>query len=143
MRKVAVVQGAGMDVRGKVQVEIFGPDTLDAINARITRAAAAVELSVEIFQSNDEAATIAWIQELGAQDFVAAIINPAGFTATEGRLPQAIADSAIPFYEVHASNPTAREVRSRILPVCVGGVCGFGYAGYGLALQAIRLGLDG
>ncbi|NKB96925.1 MAG: type II 3-dehydroquinate dehydratase [Pseudomonadales bacterium] len=142
MQKVAVVQGAGMDVRGKVQVEIFGPDTLDEINARIAQDAAAVDLAVEVFQSNDEAATVAWIQGLNAEEYVAAIINPSGFTATEGPLAQTIAESDIPFYEVHASNPSARDVRSKILPVCVGGVCGFGYAGYGIALRSIRLSLD-
>ena len=32
MTKVLVIQGAGMDMRGKSQVEIFGPMTLGEIN---------------------------------------------------------------------------------------------------------------
>lgn len=116
---------------------------MSEINARITRDAAAVGLAVELFQSNEEAEMVAWIQGLNAHAYVAAIINPAGFTTTEGPLAQTIAESDIPFYEVHASNPSARDVRSKILPVCAGGVCGFGYAGYGMALGSIRLSLDG
>ena len=37
-----------MDMRGKVQIDIFGPDTLDVINARIARDAAAVDLLAEL-----------------------------------------------------------------------------------------------
>ena len=32
MTKVLVIQGAGMNMRGKAQVEIFGTTTLDKIN---------------------------------------------------------------------------------------------------------------
>lgn len=35
MSKVLVIQGAGMNMRGKAQVEIFGPATLDEIDAQI------------------------------------------------------------------------------------------------------------
>ena len=141
MPKVVVVQGAGMDQRGKVQVEIFGPETLDEINARIANDAAACGLEVEIYQSNDEDETVAFLEALNASDFVAGIINPSGFTATTGALPGTIAEIGFPFYEVHASNPSARDVKSTILPVCKGGVCGFGYAGYGVALRSISLSL--
>lgn len=137
MSKVVVVQGAGMDQRGKVQIEIFGPETLDEINARIAEDAAAAGLEVEIFHSNDEEETVAYLKSLDETAYVAGIINPSGFTASEGPLPATIEEMNIPFYEVHASNPSARDVRSRILPVCKGGVCGFGYAGYGVALRSI------
>ena len=138
MEKVVVIQGAGMDQRGKVQIEVFGPDTLDQINARIEGDAADAGFAVDIFQSNDEAETVAYLAGLDADDYVAGIINPSGFTATEGPLPQAIADFDAPFFEVHASNPSARGVHSTILSQCQGGVCGFGYAGYGIALKSIR-----
>ena len=35
MAKVLIIQGAGMNMRGKVQVEIFGPMTLDQINEQV------------------------------------------------------------------------------------------------------------
>ena len=35
MTRVLVIQGAGMNMRGKSQVETFGPDTLEQINEQI------------------------------------------------------------------------------------------------------------
>ena len=35
MTKVLVIQGAGMNMRGKVQVEVFGTSTLEDINKEI------------------------------------------------------------------------------------------------------------
>ena len=35
MAKILVIQGAGMNMRGKVQVEIFGPMTLEEINEQV------------------------------------------------------------------------------------------------------------
>ena len=137
MAKVVVIQGAGMDQRGKVQIEVFGPETLAEINARISADAAALGLEVEIMQSNDEDETLSFIQGLEEDHWLAGIINPSGFTGS-GKLADAIAAVRIPFYEVHASNPTARGVVSSILPVCQGGVCGFGYAGYGMVLRELE-----
>ena len=56
--KVLIVQGAGMELRGKADVEIFGPETLPEINAGIEAAAAALGMSVEIVQHNDEAGLV-------------------------------------------------------------------------------------
>jgi 3-dehydroquinate dehydratase-2 len=135
--KVLVIQGAGMDQRGKSQVEIFGPETLEQINAQILQHAKSLGIEVEIYQSNDEDEVVARLRRLETGEIDALIINPGGFTATEGTLPQTVSELAVPAFEVHASNPTARGVQSTLLPVCKGAVCGFGYAGYAMALRAI------
>ena len=44
--KILVIHGAGMNMRGKAQVEIFGPMTLPQYDARIR--AYARELGIEI-----------------------------------------------------------------------------------------------
>ena len=134
--KVVVIQGAGMDLRGKVQIEIFGPQTLTEINAGIESAAGDCGLDVEFMQSNDENETVKFIQDLDHDTWLAAIINPSGFTTNE-QIAGAISSVEIPFYEVHASNPSARGVVSSIQPVCKGGICGFGYAGYAMVLRQI------
>ena len=54
MTRVLVIQGAGMNMRGKSQVEIFGPDTLDQINEQIRGYAEGLGLDVEIVHSNIE-----------------------------------------------------------------------------------------
>lgn len=135
--KILVIQGAGMDRRGKEQVEVFGPETLDEINARIQADAAALGFEVVIRQSNELDEVVGWLRALRPGEYDALLINPGGFTTAEGVLPEVITDLSIPAYEVHASNPAARGVRSRLQPVCKGSVCGFGYAGYGLALRGI------
>lgn len=132
-----VVQGAGMELRGTVQIDVFGPDTLQEINVRIEADAARLGLDVEIVQYNDEAALVAFLKSCDADEYLALLINPSGFTTSEGPLPGAIADLVFPAYEVHASNPGARGVRSTLLPVCKGAVCGFGYDGYRLALSGL------
>lgn len=137
MRRVLIIQGAGMDQRGKTLLEVFGPETLPEINAGIEAAAGEIGVAVEIFQSNDESALVSRLRTLAPGSFDAAIINPGGFTATDGPLPDTLRALPFPVYEVHASNPSARGVISRIGPACRGSICGFGYLGYRLALDAI------
>ena len=136
-RRVLVIQGAGMDRRGKEQIDVFGPETLEDINAGIRHQALELHIDVEIIQHNDEAALIIELEELSVGQYDALIINPGGFTMTTGTLPAAITSTATPCYEVHASNPAARGVQSTITPVCRGAICGFGYRGYQRALEAI------
>lgn len=137
MTRVLIIQGAGMDRRGKAQVDLFGPETLEEINAQIEHHARELALEVEILQSNDESEVVERLQALDPATIDAMIINPGGFTATTGPLPETIRHLPFPAYEVHASNPAARGIQSTVLPVCRGAVCGFGYAGYRLVLAAI------
>lgn len=134
--KVLVIQGAGMELRGRTDVEIFGPETLDEINARIEADALALGVTVEVCQTNVETEAATWVR--GAADkFDALIINPSGFTQAEGALLAALREVTIPVCEVHASNPAARGVRSTVTPLCNYVVCGFGYDGYRVALDGL------
>ena len=54
MPRVLVVHGAGMNMRGKVQVDIFGPMTLPEYDERIRGYAKELGVDVEIFHSNVE-----------------------------------------------------------------------------------------
>jgi 3-dehydroquinate dehydratase-2 len=54
MTKVLVIQGAGMNMRGKVQVEVFGHSTLEQINEQVRGYAEALGIDVEIIHSNIE-----------------------------------------------------------------------------------------
>ena len=138
MTKVLVIQGAGMNMRGKSQVEIFGPATLDEINEQIQGYAEGLGLEVELFHSNIAGEVVNALYDAHDRDFDAALINPAGYTTVTGPLPAAIAQIKFPVIEVHASNPTSRGVVSNIQPVCKGSVYGFGVYGYRLALEAVK-----
>ena len=138
MGKVLVIQGAGMNMRGKVQVETFGPMTLDEINEQILGFAEGLGMDVELFHSNIEGEVVNALYDAHDRGFDAALINPAGYTTVSGPLRGAIAQVNFPVIEVHASNPTARGTVSQVLPVCKGAVYGFGVYGYKLALEAVK-----
>ena len=138
MGKVLVIQGAGMNMRGKAQVEIFGAATLEEIDGQIKGYAEALGVEVELFHSNIEGEVVNALYDAHERGFAAALINPAGYTTVSGPLRGAIGQVGFPVYEVHMSNPTARGTVSQVLPVCRGAVYGFGVYGYRLALEAVR-----
>ncbi len=138
MTKVLIIQGAGMNMRGKSQVEIFGTTTLDEINEQIQAYAEGLGVDVELVHSNIEGEIVNALYNAHERDFDAALINPAGYTTGTGPLRNAITQVKFPVIEVHASNPTARGTVSAIQPVCQGSVYGFGVFGYRLALEAVQ-----
>ena len=138
MTKVLVIQGAGMNMRGKSQLDIFGPTTLDQMNKQILGYAEGLGIDVELYHSNIEGEVVNAIYDAHDRQIDAAVINPAGYTTTTGPLRAAITQVGFPFIEVHASNPTARGTVSNVLPVCKGSVYGFGVYGYYLALEAVK-----
>ncbi|MDA0265112.1 MAG: type II 3-dehydroquinate dehydratase [Chloroflexi bacterium] len=138
MGKVLVIQGAGMNMRGKIQVETFGPLTLEEMNEQILGFAEGLGLDVELFHSNLEGEVVNALYDAHDRGFDAALINPAGYTTTTGPIKGAISQVSYPVIEVHASNPTARGTVSQVLPVCKGAVYGFGIHGYKLALEAVK-----
>jgi 3-dehydroquinate dehydratase-2 len=138
MSKVLVIQGAGMNMRGKAQIEIFGPTTLEEIDEQIKGYAEGLGIDVEMFHSNIEGEVVNALYDAHDRDFDAALINPAGYTTVAGPLRSAITQVKFPVYEVHVSNPTARGTVSQVLPVCKGAVYGCGVYGYRLALEAVQ-----
>ena len=138
MSKVLVIQGAGMNMRGKSQVEIFGSATLEKIDEQILGYAEGMGIDVELFHSNIEGEVVNALYDAHDRDFDAALINPAGYTTVAGPLRSAITQVKFPVYEVHVSNPTARGTVSQVLPVCKGAVYGCGIFGYRLALEAVQ-----
>ena len=138
MTKVLVIQGAGMNMRGKYQVEVFGTETLAEINEQIRGYAEGLGLEVELFHSNIEGEVVNALYDAHDRDFNAALINPASYTTAAEPLRAAITQVKFPVIEVHASNPTSRGIVSIIQPVCKGSVYGFGVYGYRLALEAVK-----
>jgi 3-dehydroquinate dehydratase II len=136
--KVLVIQGAGMNMRGKAEVEIFGPMSLDQLNAQIRGYADELGIEVEFFQSNIEGEVCDALYAAHDGQVDAALINPAGYMRGSGPLPNAIHQVRFPVIEVHVSNPVSRGVVSNTLPMCKGSVTGFGPLSYKFALAALR-----
>ena len=138
MAKILIIHGAGMNMRGKVQTEIFGPMTLPQYDEHIRGYAAELGVDIEIFHSNVEGEVVNKIYEASERGFDAAIFNPAAFSRGYPALNAAISQVKFPTIEVHISNPVRRGPASETLAVSQGSVTGFGVAGYYLALRGLR-----
>lgn len=138
MSKVLVIHGAGMNMRGKAQIETFGPMTLPEYDQHIRQYASELNIEIEIFHSNVEGEVINKLYAAHDGGVDGAIINPAGFTTGYPALAAAIGQVKFPTFELHISNPARRGRVSEIAPTCRGVVTGFGIFGYWAALRGIQ-----
>ncbi len=136
MTKILVIHGAGMNMRGKLMVERFGPMSLADYDRRIQEYASEVGVEVETFQSNIVGEVINRIYAAHDGDTDAMVINPAGYMTGHPALAGAISSVRFPSIEVHVTNPASRGINSEIAPACRGVVTGLGIFGYNLALRA-------
>jgi 3-dehydroquinate dehydratase-2 len=138
MPKILVIHGAGMNMRGKVQLDVFGPMTLPEYDERIRGYAKELGVEVEIFHSNVEGEIVNKLYAANDAGVDAAIFNPAAFGSGYPALVAALSQVKFPTTEVHISNPIRRGPASQTAAVSQGVVAGFGIAGYALALRGIR-----
>ena len=138
MTKVLVVHGAGINMRGKFQVEIFGTATMEDYSDQIEKYANQLDIEIDIFHSNIEGEVIDKFYQSHIDGYDAAIINPAGYSTGHPALCAAISQVEFPTLEVHISNPAARGNIYEISPVCKGVITGFGLYGYFIGLKAIK-----
>ncbi|MCH7654154.1 MAG: 3-dehydroquinate dehydratase [Chloroflexi bacterium] len=134
MAKILVIHGAGMNMRGKVQTDVFGTMTLPEYDVKIKEYAEKLEVDAEIFHSNIEGEVINKLYEAHDDGVDAALINPAGYTSGNPTLVAAISQVSFPTYEVHISNPARRGGVSDIARACKGVIAGFGIYGYYVAM---------
>ena len=107
MKKYLVINGVNLNMLGIREPGIYGNSTLDDLENNIRKKADELGVEVDFFQSN-----------------------------FEGEIVEKI-HSAI---EVHISNIHKREEfrhTSVIVPECIGQICGLGFKGYELALEAL------
>jgi 3-dehydroquinate dehydratase-2 len=144
MPTVLVLNGPNLNLLGTRQPDVYGRTTLAEIETMCIETGAGLGLSVECLQSNHEGALIDAIQGCrGTRDGI--VLNAGAYTHTSVALMDAIASAEVPVVELHLSNIHAREPfrhHSYIAPVAVGQICGFGPAGYRLALQALAQHLE-
>jgi len=138
MTKILIIHGAGMNMRGKVQTEIFGTMTLPEYDAHIRKYAADLGVEIDIFHSNIEGEVVNRLYAANDEAFDGAIFNPAGFSRGYPALVAAIGQVKFPTIEVHISNPVRRGPVSDTATVSRGIVAGFGVEGYELALRGLR-----
>jgi 3-dehydroquinate dehydratase-2 len=127
-----------MNMRGKAQVDLFGPMTLPEYDRQIRAYASDEGIDVEFFHSNIEGEVINALYDAHDRGIDAAIINPAGYLTGHPALAAAMSQVRFPTIEVHLSNPASRGLVSEVARVSRGTVTGFGIFGYHLALRGIK-----
>jgi 3-dehydroquinate dehydratase-2 len=139
MAQILVLHGPNLNLLGTREPEVYGRRSLADIDAALAAQAVAAAHALTSFQSNAEHALVDRIQAAREDGTGFILINPAAFTHTSVAIRDALAAVAIPFIEVHLSNPHAREPfrhRSYLSDLAVGVVCGFGADSYRYALDA-------
>ena len=109
MAKLLVLHGPNLNLLGTREPEVYGRTTLAEIDAALRQRAEAAGHALETFQSNAEHALVERVQAAREDGTAFALVNPAAFTHTSVALRDALAAVALPFIEVHLSNPHARE----------------------------------
>lgn len=139
MARLLLLHGPNLNLLGVREPEIYGALTLEALNADLRARAQAAGHTLDILQSNAEHVLVERVQAARSDGTAFILINPAAFTHTSVALRDALAAVALPFIEIHLSNPHAREPfrqHSYFSDKSVGVICGFGADSYRYALDA-------
>ena len=136
---ILILNGPNLNLLGTRQPEVYGPTTLSDIEALCHEKAKALGIEIVFAQSNHEGALVDMLHAARGVH-AGVILNAGAYTHTSVALMDAISSIMLPVVELHLSNIHAREAfrhKSYIAPVAVGQICGFGAAGYPLAMDAL------
>lgn len=139
MAKLLVLHGPNLNLLGIREPDVYGRTTLAEIDGALSAQAAAGGHQTESLQSNAEHQLVDRVQAARSDGTAFILINPAAFTHTSVALRDALAAVAIPFIEIHLSNPHTREPfrhHSYFSDLAVGVICGFGADSYRYAMEA-------
>lgn len=138
-RSILIMNGPNLNLLGTRQPEVYGPTTLADIEALCAAKAQDLGIEMTFTQTNHEGAIIDALHAArGVHEGV--VLNAGAYTHTSVALMDAISSAMVPVVELHLSNIHAREEfrhKSFIAPVAIGQICGFGAAGYPLAIDAL------
>ena len=141
MSRLLVLNGPNLNLLGSREPGIYGNTTLAEIEARLRERGEQAGIVVECLQSNAEHELIDRVQAAAHDGTAYILINPAAFTHTSVALRDALAAVAIPFIEIHLSNPHAREPfrqHSYFSDLAQAVIAGFGADGYLHAFDKAR-----
>ncbi len=143
MKTVFVLNGPNLNLLGTREPAVYGSHTLADVELLCQQACARHGFALQFRQSNHEGHLVDWIHEAGRQhaagELAGVVLNAGAYTHTSVALLDAIKGTGVPLIELHISNVHARESfrhHSYISPVARAVMCGFGVAGYGLAIDA-------
>ncbi|MFY7787870.1 MAG: type II 3-dehydroquinate dehydratase [Thermoflexibacteraceae bacterium] len=135
MKKIAIINGANLNLLGKREPHIYGSQTFEEYFSLLQKDFP--ELQLSYFQSNIEGEIINHLHEIGFT-YNGIVLNAGAYTHTSIAIADAIGGITTPVVEVHISNVYARETyrhHSYLSAKCKGVICGFGLESYRLALH--------
>lgn len=135
--KLLFINGVNLNMNGLREKEVYGNETLDEMNRRIS--AHFKDDECEFYQSNIEGEICGKIQSAQCDGI---ILNAGAYSHYSYAIRDAVSSIKIPVVEVHMSNVYSREEfrRTSVLSdVCKGVVAGFGSNSYILAGESFKL----
>lgn len=145
MARLLLLHGPNLNLLGTREPEVYGSTMLAQIDQDLGARAAAAGHQLACLQSNAEHVLVERIHAARDEGVAFILINPGAFTHTSVALRDALLGVAIPFVEIHLSNPHAREPfrhHSYLSDKALGVVCGFGADSYRMALQGVLARLE-
>ena len=137
MKKILIVNGPNLNLLGVREPRIYGHDSFESYMPQLR--ADFPDVKIKYYQSNVEGELINKLQEVGFE-YDGIVLNAGAYTHTSIALLDCIRSLRCPVVEVHISNVHAREEfrhKSMISEACLGVICGFGLAGYKLAIEGL------
>ena len=139
LNRVLVMNGPNLDMLGTREPEVYGTQTLAALEAYVLECGVRMGVEVDCFQSNHEGDLIDRIHN-APQHYDAIVYNPGAHTHYSYAIRDAVGSIDTPVVEVHLSDIDEREpfrAISVVAPACVGQVKGLGFDSYCEALRQL------
>ena len=137
MKKILIVNGPNLNLLGVREPSIYGHDSFESYMPQLR--AEFPDVKIKYYQSNVEGELINKLQEVGFE-YDGIVLNAGAYTHTSIALLDCIRSLRCPVVEVHISHVHAREEfrhKSMISAACLGVICGFGLAGYKMAIEGL------
>jgi 3-dehydroquinate dehydratase-2 len=134
-----VLNGPNLNLLGVREPHLYGATTLAQVEQLCRRVAQELGFECEFRQTNHEGVMVDWVQE-ARERAMGIVINPAGLSFRSIPLLDALKTVEQPIAEVHVTNIHRRDPlyqHSLVSLAATGVICGFGAAGYELAIRAL------
>ena len=141
---ILLINGPNLNMLGNRDLGFYGSKSLKEIQEILEQKAKSLSVELLDFQSNHEGEIVEFIQK-NASTASGIIINAGALTHYGISLRDALADSKLPFVEVHLSNIYSREEFRRIsllAPIALGVIAGLKFKGDEYALDYLTLYLN-